>query len=136
MKYLNLIIIAIAIISFSSCSLFKKGNKGHSKEEQMKMDAYAMANTKCEYQLLQLGYLDDKSNKKLKAERDIKKDEVTRLTTSFFARYKENKAEFNEFKKLVVTVSPELTTCKKIKEIEIQKKEAKENSINPDKPKK
>ena len=127
MKNTYLIIIAILAFASTSCSMLK-GNKGHSPEEAMKANAYAMANTQCEYQLLQLDYRENKSDLKLKVKLDKKRDEVTLLTGKFYTYYEETPEAYREFQNMMTSVSSDLTTCKKIIEIEEARKEAEENA--------
>ncbi len=124
MKNQYLIIIVLFSFMLASCSMLNKNDKGHSKEEIMKADAYAMANTTCEYQLLQLKYKENKADLKLKAELENKREEVTTLTSRFFDRYHEPKEVNQKFNNLIISLTPELSTCKKIIAIEEAKKNA------------
>ncbi len=127
MKNTYLLIITLLAFAFTSCSILK-GNKGHNPEEAMKANAYAMANTQCEYQLLQIEYVKNKSDLKLKIKLENKRSDVTTLKEKFFNYYSETPALYKEFQKMTRSVSVDLSTCQKIIAIEDARKEAEENA--------
>jgi citrate synthase len=127
----QLIILAIAIFVTSCGSL----NKGHGKKEQMKVDAYAMANSECEYELAKFLFLNSspKTQAKLKGERNEKKVEQTILQQKFFKKYREPQEDHEEFRKMLLSVSSELTTCKKLETIKEEEEEKKKEAAKTEK---
>ena len=105
----------------SSCAGLKKSDS-HSKENIMKVDAYAKAQVECEYELVKLKSLDNPTDVELKNEFTKLTEDVTILRQTFFKRYQDPEEDYVQFQKLVKKATPVLSVCRKVTEY----KEAKE----------
>lgn len=120
MNKLYIIIVSLVALSIASCTTMKNNSKGHSKssgisEERMQMDAYAMANVNCEYQLLKLKIKEDNNNRKLFSELDQLKKDMSAYSVTINTRYKNSRSISDKFSALMESSALELTTCKQFK---------------------
>ncbi len=111
-------IIAVIIVGFllSSCSVLN-GGKQVSEKERVEVDAYAKANIECEYKLANLQWNEDKTNKKLKLERQNIKEEAIAFRRLIHKKYGDVGDTRIEFNKLVKSSEKHLSVCVKYEEL-------------------
>ncbi len=109
-KSYQFILLVLVVLTVSCGSL----NEGHSKKEQMKMDAYALANVQCEYEIAKFVYDTSAMKAPLKADRVNKKNDMAVLQRKFFNRYRENEGDYEVFRKMLESAALELSTCRKL----------------------
>ncbi|MBC8319858.1 MAG: hypothetical protein H8E34_03960 [Bacteroidetes bacterium] len=135
MKTIYTIILFTIIASLTSYSAFAQGSKGHGKtpavsKQRMKMDAYALANIKCEYKLNHMNFTANGNDPMLIAKVEkLRTDEATFLQYAI-NRYNGSEALLRKFNKKVESAAAKLSTCKQLKALE--EKIAKESIEVPD----
>ena len=128
MRRFTILLSVFALFASVSCGSMKKSG-GHSKEERIKMDAYAMAQMNCKSELMRLMAQDSTSDIDLQNKSRMLSEEEINMKRYYFKKYNQNDADIQLFNKTKDKVSSELTTCKKLEEYKILqqvKKEAEE----------
>ncbi|MAZ93165.1 MAG: hypothetical protein CMF58_01995 [Lentimicrobiaceae bacterium] len=88
----------------------------HSKEEVMKLNACAMAQSQCETDLAVMMYMDSLSDVQMGIKSRNLKEENMQLVQRFFKIYQTNEADLLEFRNLTMKYTEKLTVCKKLEE--------------------
>lgn len=131
MRKFTIILSVFAIFASVSCGSMNKSG-GHSKEERIKMDAYAMAQMQCKAELMKLMAQDSTSDIDLQNKSRMLLEEEVNMKRYYFKKYNQNDADIKLFNELKAKVGSELTTCKKLEEYKLLQQEAKES--NEEKP--
>ena len=114
MKKILALTFVISVIA-TSCASMKKTDT-HSKEEVMKLNACAMAQSQCETDLAVMMYMDSLSDVQMGIKSRNLKDENMQLVQRFFKIYQTNEADLLEFRNLTMKYTEKLTVCKKLEE--------------------
>ncbi|MDG1902610.1 MAG: hypothetical protein P8I80_10290 [Bacteroidales bacterium] len=114
MKKILALTFVISVIA-TSCASMKKTDT-HSKEEVMKLNACAMAQSQCETDLAVMMYMDSLSDVQMGIKSRNLKEENMQLVQRFFKIYQTNEADLLEFRNLTMKYTEKLTVCKKLEE--------------------
>ncbi len=114
MKKILALTFVISVIA-TSCASMKKTDT-HSKEEVMKLNACAMAQSQCETDLAVMMYMDSLSDIQMGIKSRNLKEENMQLVQRFFKIYQTNEADLLEFRNLTMKYTEKLTVCKKLEE--------------------
>ncbi len=122
MKKLIPAITIILLVIITSCSTLKK-NTGHSKEDIMIADAYALSEASCKYRLIKMMHLDSISDVPLKNAENDQRQELLKLKKKFHNKYKDPESDYVQFQKFSKSASKVLSSCKKLREYEANKED-------------
>ena len=125
MKNIYLIIVLALGLNITSCSSLKHGDEAAQAKQRMQVDAYAMANIKCENNLTKLKLEDNKDDRKLRSQFDQLQTDITLFSWIINTRYRSSNDLSFEFNKLVKSAAKELTTCRQLKALEESREEKK-----------
>lgn len=100
MKKILALTFVISVIA-TSCASMKKTDT-HSKEEVMKLNACAMAQSQCETDLAVMMYMDSLSDVQMGIKSRNLKEENMQLVQRFFKIYQTNEADLLEFRNLTM----------------------------------
>ncbi len=127
MKNIILILISFVTITVVSCSTFKKTDV-HSKEEIMKMDAYAFSELKCKAEYLKLMSADSAHDINLQNKSRVVAEDKDEMAVYVFHKYYTNHDLKVQFESLTEKLGETLTVCKKLEEYIILQEAIKNNS--------
>jgi phage tail tape-measure protein len=133
MKNLYLLIAVALTLSITSCSTVKPGSNSTISKERMQMDAYAMANIECDYNLLNYSLEEDRNNFSLQSEFKALKQDYAEFLNVINERYNKSTGLRPEFNDLVKSSKKKLQACKKLQEFEDIKAKKKIEKVKTDK---